>query len=416
MKISRRTLLGMSAGLLAPGRLRAASTGERKLLVILCQGGWDTTRLFNPAFDNPLVSMEDTAEPYTVGNFTIVDSPERPTVRSWFDAYHSRVAMIHGMEVRSIAHERCLRLLMTGDGAAGRDDWPSTIAAASTVARALPYLVLSGPAYNAAYTRLVVRVGDDGQLPDLLTGDATLRVGTALPSATTAALQETLLRRRIAARRATAGRGAESALLDAYAASLDDLTTLQGGGGVDLAGGTVPELCGGVAGQIGIALDALQADLCRSAMIQYLGNCGPNWDQHSDIAHQSRSFEELFQHLDLVMEGLSTRPGSGGGTLLDEVTVLVCSEMGRHPMLNSIGGKDHWTTTSCLLFGAGVRGDVVVGGYDEDAFGEPVDLDTGETAETGVSLLPTHLGATLYAIAGVDPGEAVGEVIGAVVE
>jgi hypothetical protein len=137
----------------------------------------------------------------------------------------------------------------------------------------------------------------------------------------------------------------------------------------------------------------------------------PAWDQHSDIGHQSTSFEELFQHLDLLTTELATRTGRAG-PLLDEVTVLVCSEMGRHPALNLQGGKDHWTYTSCLLFGAGVRGDVHVGGYDEGGFGRTVDLASG--GDGGVSVLPGNLGATLLALGDVDPG-GVGEVIGAVV-
>ena len=85
----------------------------------------------------------------------------------------------------------------------------------------------------------------------------------------------------------------------------------------------------------------------------------------------------------------------------------------RSPKVNSIGGKDHWTYTSCMLVGAGVRGDVTVGGYDELAFGETVDLATGEAGE--VSLLPTNLGATLYALGDLDPALAGADPITAVI-
>jgi uncharacterized protein (DUF1501 family) len=77
--------------------------------------------------------------------------------------------------------------------------------------------------------------------------------------------------------------------------------------------------------------------------------------------------------------------------------------MGRHPMVNLHGGKDHWTYTSCMLFGAGVRGGVVVGGYDSAAIGVRVDLETGAEDAAGVSLQPSNIGATLFALGGLDP-------------
>ena len=196
--LSRRGLLAL-APLALPRLGRAATRTDRKLLIFLCQGGWDTTRLFNPAFDQAEVDMEDDAEPMTVGGFTLVDSEARPSVRAWFEAWHDRTAIINGMELRSITHERCLRLLFTGNGAADADDWPSEIAARGTVARALPHLVLSGPAYTSANTGKVVRVGADGQLPDLLSGVALSRPypGMALPSETTETLQDELVRAQI---------------------------------------------------------------------------------------------------------------------------------------------------------------------------------------------------------------------------
>lgn len=417
--MNRRELLLMAgAGLLLPRAVGADEPRptDRKLLVILCQGGWDPTRLFNPAFGNPNVSMEADAQAYTVGNLTIVDSPDRPTVRSWFDAHHERVAIINGFEVRSVTHERCLRLLLTGTGGDDADDWPSVIAAHGSVQRPLPYLVLSGPAFNAQYTNLVVRVGENGQLPDLLSGAAVSRPfpNVDLPSTDAAALADAALAERLATLGATAGPGAETALIEGYARALDDVRMLQAGGGIDLASGEPESLCGGVMGQLQVALDALQGDHARAAMVQYLGNCGPNWDQHSDIAHQSICFEELFQHLDMLMDELQTRVGVDGGPLLDEVTVIVCSEMGRHPIENEHGGKDHWTHTSCMLFGAGVRGNLTVGAYDDTTFGRPVDLASGQPDGAGVSLLPPHIGATLFALVGVDPALAGADPITAV--
>ena len=102
---------------------------------------------------------------------------------------------------------------------------------------------------------------------------------------------------------------------------------------------------------------------------------------------------------------LQGRTASDGSPLADQVTIVVLSEMGRHPRYNVWGGKDHWTFTSAMLIGAGVRGGQVVGAMDDDFRGLPIELDTGEVREDGTRLLPEHLGATLMALADVDPGD-----------
>ena len=109
------------------------------------------------------------------------------------------------------------------------------------------------------------------------------------------------------------------------------------------------------------------------------------------------------------MGELAERPGSGGGALLDEVTVVVFSEMGRHPKLNTMNGRDHWTFTSAMLVGAGVRGGQVVGGFDEYAMGVPTDLASGAPSDAGETLLSSHFGATVLAAGGVDPAEYISD-------
>jgi uncharacterized protein (DUF1501 family) len=87
--------------------------------------------------------------------------------------------------------------------------------------------------------------------------------------------------------------------------------------------------------------------------------------------------------------------------------------MGRYPSLNNSGGKDHWMTTSAMLIGGGIRGDQVVGAYDANFSGASLVPQTGELDPDGrlggVQIEPTHLGATLMALAGLDHTEAFGD-------
>jgi len=111
--------------------------------------------------------------------------------------------------------------------------------------------------------------------------------------------------------------------------------------------------------------------------------------------------------LSTIMEQLTQETNISGAPLIDDVVVVVISEMGRSPKFNTYGGRDHWTFTSAVLMGAGIRGNQSIGGLDSNALGRPISLRTGEFSDNGVMLLPQHLGATLLALGDVDYGQYV---------
>ena len=140
------------------------------------------------------------------------------------------------------------------------------------------------------------------------------------------------------------------------------------------------------------------------------------WDTHAGNTLQDGYYEELFDVLDQIVTDLDSAPGENGGTMLDETTVVVLSEMGRAPQANAAGGKDHWTWTSAMLIGSGVAGGRTIGGWTDELTGEPIDLTTGEVSDSGETMYPGHLGATLLALADVDPDEFVDRQMGTVIE
>src|SRR4051794_18808476 len=95
-----RTLAASAAGLFVPRALNAATLPvDRRYLVVFANGGWDTTRVFAPEFDNRDVDMEPRADPLSVGNLTIVDAPGRPSVRKFFQQNHESVSILNGLLV-----------------------------------------------------------------------------------------------------------------------------------------------------------------------------------------------------------------------------------------------------------------------------------------------------------------------------
>lgn len=89
---------------------------------------------------------------------------------------------------------------------------------------------------------------------------------------------------------------------------------------------------------------------------------------------------------------------------LENTTVLAYSEFARTPRINGRLGRDHWFAGSVLVFGGGLRRGVCGATVPETLGLAAIDVETGLPDPSGTVLLPEHIGATLAAAAGLDPG------------
>lgn len=413
--LTRRKLLSLAplglaipGGLMLPRRLRALDSGvDRKFLFIYAYGGWDPLQVFVPKFDASNIDMQDGAALAEANGISYVDHEDRPSVKTFFETYGDRACVINGIEVRSITHERCQRLMFTGNGDSSADDWGVVLASNTLGYYAVPHLVFSGPAFSAQYAANVVRAGEVGQLTELISGEA---LGKSTRDVVEASAwgdtyEDAYLMERIRAFSGKAPRGAAANLGAYYEAAMENLAELASvGDQVDLD----PDQSGcrrDIARDAACAFNAFEIGLSRCAITKDSGWCSMSWDTHSENnLYQSRSFEELFGYLNTLMEDLDGRTGLSGSPLRDEVTIVVFSEMGRHPQVTG-GGRAHWTFTSAMLIGSGVKGGQVIGELNDNYEGEPVDVESGAVKETGDNLLPGHVGATLYELAGLDYAE-----------
>lgn len=413
MLLSRRGVLTLgSAGLFMPRRLFAGTTNERKFLFVFNPGGWDVTGVFAPVFNDTTdhFTNDEAAE---AGGLPFVDSPSRPSVRAFFENWGSKTCMINGLQVPSVAHDVCTMLMMTGESRGGMDDWVSIVAGHAQPGRLLPNVHMSGPIFPVAYSSATVRVGLAGQLPGLVSGSAFDR--SDIPLSTRAddveALEEAYVRTRLDAWQAAARPGLQTRMAvdeqlarsraDELPGLVDALTVTDASSIYEVAS---------------VIVRSLGAGLSRTGVVAYGAGGNGIWDTHSGNEAQSGYFESLFSALDLILTDMDTMPGEYGGTLLDETTVVVMSEMGRTPQRSASGGKDHWTYTSTLLIGSGITGGRTVGGWTEGLTGENVDLATGDVSASGVGLVPGHIGATLLALADIDPAAFVDPAAGDVIE
>lgn len=398
-------LLGASPLLLPSGRARADDPAQRMFLFVFCKGGWDPTWVFADLLDSSAVDTEAGNTISTNGGLSWVSSPTRPTTESFFQTWGDRACIINGIEIRSITHEACRRIVLTGGTDTAGDDWPA-ILAGTAQGFVLPDLVVSGPAFTSQYSNSVMRVGPDGQLGKLLSGEVLDESDMPISPLSIGATERVAAyaRRRAEAFAAAAGRGRATRVSSDLITAMDQLEAVRAlDGGLDL--GVEHNGWVYVSQRVAPVFDCFERGLTRCAVVEHQGEWDVGWDSHSGISAQADHYEVLFNDLHVIMSELASRTGPAGGSLLDQVTVVVMSEMGRAPTINARGGKDHWTFTSALLLGAGLKGGQVVGGFDETLVGQPMDLDSGEVDPQGTSITASSLGATLMALGGLDPAE-----------
>jgi uncharacterized protein (DUF1501 family) len=86
---------------------------------------------------------------------------------------------------------------------------------------------------------------------------------------------------------------------------------------------------------------------------------------------------------------------------LNDTLVVVQSDFGRTPRINSSQGRDHWVIGGALLAGGGLPKGLVIGGTDENLNALNVNLKTGEIDPNGTQLNPSHiLGTVVGAVLG----------------
>jgi hypothetical protein len=399
MYISRRRFLSMLAAsttLTLPSR--ASNAVDRKFLFICNEGGWDSFCTYTPVFDSPYVDLEPDAWPGQYGNIPVVEHPERNTFSRFMQDFGDRLCVINGIESRSITHQRCMQLILTGSGNNNVDDWPTILAANTEGSYPMPHVIFRGPGYATNYSHVVIRVGENGQFTQLL------QPSELIPTVdTTQQLddwEDQLLSKRIN----TLQEQQSHVLLDRYEETLAQLKTINTTMNSVNLSGAIEGCVRDIRTDASNAFQLFESDLARSAMISYRGVCDLSWDTHADHITQIENQRDFYWYLHDIMTDLTTRESIRGIPLIDEVVVVVFSEMGRAPRFNSFGGRDHWTFTSAMLMGAGVRGNQAIGALNNYGHGQPVVLDSGELHSSGQMLLPQHLGATLLALGNVDPG------------
>jgi uncharacterized protein (DUF1501 family) len=284
-------------------------------------------------------------------------------------------------------------------------DWATRVAAFGQVEHVLPHLVVGGAYFAGPYGVHVGRAGSAGQLQGLASGEllAASDIAVSVPDETRATAVDDWLAAALQRATARAKGAGKNTLLASYDKALDRARNVRAmADDLDFTGSP------SFTSELEIAVRALELGVSRCVSVAHPdreSQMGYDWHAINDQM-SSPLFESLFADLDNLMDMLTTTIGPSGAPLADETVIVVLSEMARSPLYNGSNGRDHWPCTSAMIIGSGVNGGRMYGEWDEQMYGKPVDLATGDADQDGTWLAPEHLGATLLALADVDPAEA----------
>jgi hypothetical protein len=426
-------------------RAATAKESTRRFVFAYFPGGWDQLLFLDPRdtdadnkkFDDSNRSTTLTETRYATldghngfgsrviraGNLTFgpaVEKPNAPVPK--LSTYHEKIALVRGINMGTLGHEVGYRYFLTSKFPTGNTAKGTSIAsecAAQMQANApLPCLALRVEAYNDRYSGKYSAMRVDS-IDDLL---MVLERGKALLE-----------------------RDPVEEALDAYAKSNTtcDVNVYDRRGILSRMRGADTTARATLAGKLAQRFRFVTSDDDHSQTIrkQYAFNKGDAGSPGARAAFAAQSIKEGVaqcvslmigngtdthfvgnpNHADALYPGVAALAAliddlartdappelqkAGGKSWLDHTTILAFSEFARTPLFNQFGGRDHHLTSSCLIAGAGIRGNQVVGASGEVGMGPGRwDFKNNKVVPSGgENILPEHICATLLASAGLDP-------------
>jgi uncharacterized protein (DUF1501 family) len=408
--VTRRTLLQLGAATAAAlatpwpfKRLAMAASGAPHFLVaMIADGGWDVTQVFDvhdPLDDTDGVDVDvptaisglPPSEIAVASGLTYMSNPAtRPAVDAFFSKWATRTAIVNGFGTRSTSHTQSMQLTLTGYLDPTRADFAVMAAHHNGADLPLPHLLLSGDSFGGNFAGLSGRLGR--QMRQAFAYDSLEDGRLAVSGVSEAFVQQALeYDRLLAETRSEAVTGKLAEYADANGRA-DRLARLASSLNINSSNGT--------------ALGTSLAQAFRSGMTTSITlSAGGGFDTHSDNTEQNGRFNNVFTLLDGLVSQLAVEPGVVAPTMLDETTVVLCSEFARTPLLNGDAGKDHHPWNSMLLVGKNVRGGSTVGASDSEQNGVKVNLATGQPDDAGVILDVTHVVAGVLTLVGANSKE-----------
>jgi len=373
----------------------------RFFLMVHAGGGWDPTMVCDPK-GGEINRGFTAAQIGRAGNLAYAPVEYAGAMysnRQFFEKFHSRLLVLNGVDTATVNHDSGTRYTWSGHLEDGYPPLAALIAA--SLAPGKPLAFLSNGGYdNTVGVVPLTRLNDLGTVSRIAypnRRDPTNRADDiTYHSQATADRIRRFQNERLAAMAATQ-------TLPTYASSMQQLLATRRSGNLlerlleflptneDLGRYNNP-----IARQGLVALGAYQAGVCAAANLTSGG-----FDTHGNHdMNQGNALGTLLRGVDMIMDRIDMLG------LTDRVAVIVSSDFGRTPRYNAQNGKDHWSVTSALLMGPGIRGDRVIGASDDGQRARGLDYSSLQVSDSSPrKLTPKAIHTSLRRYAGVENSE-----------
>lgn len=160
-------------------------------------------------------------------------------------------------------------------------------------------------------------------------------------------------------------------------------------------------LAGKPRGQAALAAQALVNGISQVVLLRLVNLTDAHFDDDwpsNHPANQRLGFDAVSELITYLKEthDKNDRP------FWDRTTLVCFSEFARTPKINPQGGRDHHLASSCLVAGAGIKGNTFIGATKDSNYDvRPLNLETGiPDDEMGTVIKPSDVHATVLAAAG----------------
>lgn len=188
--------------------------------------------------------------------------------------------------------------------------------------------------------------------------------------------------------RLTAVDTAESKLRTQFANNVANNLVLANSDRAAFMNGAPTSLRAGGADAFALALKLIKNDLVTCVNLGMGG-----FDTHASQDTRMRPLMDSFDHQLRVFVDELRAAGK-----LDTTLIVVYSDFGRTPRINSSNGRDHWPVGGALMLGGGIDGARVVGATDDNLLARAVNITTGLPDAAGTQINPTHLGGSVLSL------------------
>jgi len=402
MTIDRRRFLKLaaSAGLVvaAPPMLPriARASGEGYpgpyWVTIHANGGWDPTMVCDPK-GRANETVTDRVNNYMIDEIVEV-GPFRAApiegVPEFFERYRSELLVINGIDTGTNSHDTGTRHVWSGSFDATMPSFSALVAASSNDRPALAFLTNGG--YDVTDGLIApTRIPSVGAVNEIAYPH---RIDPNEPASTM--LAPSAYSRIEQARNERLVRLGNHATLPREQRAMSTLyETRNSENEIARLAQALPEALdasgNALRRQAEIAVATFKAGLTISANLQIGG-----YDTHGN--HDQNHIPRIQQLIDGVDYLMRVAEDQG---IIDKMIVVIGSDFARTPWYNDTNGKDHWSITSMMMMGPGIRGGRVIGRTDERQFPALVDPSTLAISDGGIRITPGHIHASLRELAGV---------------